>query len=133
MSATGSARLIPRRLVEHAPQFAARAHFDFRIPYHTFSRHQTLNSLAWTPLSRVKSVTCQSRRVSHEQTAKDLNQQGVDEALSDFDAALAEDTEKQHRAPWHRQGVEEPPVRRQRSAGAMTKGRAGGGLYHSPR
>jgi hypothetical protein len=35
---------------------------------------------------------------------------------------VAEDQEKQQRAPWHRQGVDVAPVRRQRSAGAMTKG-----------
>ena len=60
---------------------------------------------------------------SHEQTAKDLNQQGVDDALSDYDTAIGEEKEKQTRAPWHRQGADTPPVRRQRSAGAMTKGK----------
>lgn len=61
-------------------------------------------------------------KVSYEQKAKDLNQQGVDEALSDFDEAIAEQKDKQSRAPWHRQGADVPPVGRQRSAGAMTKG-----------
>lgn len=69
------------------------------------------------------SVTFGVRFISHEQTARDLNQQGVDEALSDFDTAIEEEKEKQTRAPWHRQGADTPPVRRQRSAGAMTKGR----------
>jgi hypothetical protein len=53
-----------------------------------------------------------------------LNQQGIDEALADFDTAIAEEgKDKQQRAPWHRQGAQEPPVKRQRSAGAMTKGK----------
>jgi len=68
-------------------------------------------------------VTFGVRFGSHEQTAKDLNQRGVDQALSDFDATLGEEKEKQTRAPWHRQGADIPPVRRQRSAGAMTKGK----------
>ena len=67
-------------------------------------------------------ISIQVREVSYEQKAKDLNQQGVDEALSEFDTAVAEDKEKQQRAPWHREGVDEAPVRKQRSAGAMTKG-----------
>lgn len=68
-------------------------------------------------------VTFGARFVSHEQTAKDLNQRGVDEALSDFDTAIGQEKEKQIRTPWHRQGADTPPVRRQRSAGAMTKGK----------
>jgi hypothetical protein len=71
----------------------------------------------------VGSHTFGVRFISHEQTARDLNQQGVDEALSDFDNAVEEEKDKQTRAPWHRQGADTPPVRRQRSAGAMTKGR----------
>ena len=60
------------------------------------------------------------RSVSHQQTVRELNQRGVDDALSDFDADDAK--EKQVRTPWHREGVDTPPVRRQRSAGAMTMG-----------
>ncbi|KAL2441870.1 hypothetical protein ABEF95_016763 [Exophiala dermatitidis] len=63
------------------------------------------------------------RSISGQQKARDLNQQGIDEALSEFDNAVAQEHEKQERTPWHRQGAEEPPVRRQRSAGAMTKGK----------
>ncbi|EXJ94650.1 hypothetical protein A1O1_03046 [Capronia coronata CBS 617.96] len=63
------------------------------------------------------------RNISGEQKARDLNQQGIDDALSDFDTAVAQEHEKQDRTPWHRQGAEEPPVRKQRSAGAMTKGK----------
>ena len=37
--------------------------------------------------------------------------------------------EKQTRAPWHREGSNVPPVRRPRSAGAMTKGRHSSLIY----
>lgn len=62
------------------------------------------------------------RWTSTADTVKQLNQQGVDEALSDFDEELAGHQEKQAQAPWHREGVDQPPVRRQRSASAMVKG-----------
>ena len=41
---------------------------------------------------------------------------------SQFDEALAVSREKQARTPWHFDGSAEPPIHRQRSAGAMTKG-----------
>ena len=40
-----------------------------------------------------------------------------------FDDAVAQEKEKQQRAPWHREGSNVPPVARQRSAGAMVKGK----------
>ncbi|KAI9806118.1 MAG: hypothetical protein M1833_004525 [Piccolia ochrophora] len=39
------------------------------------------------------------------------------------DEAIGEEKEKQARTPWHREGTDVSPVRRQRSAGAMTKGK----------
>ena len=37
--------------------------------------------------------------------------------------AVSQHKDKQAKAPWHREGSDMPPVARQRSAGAMTKGR----------
>lgn len=45
-----------------------------------------------------------------------------DAQKSNMDDTIAQETEKQQRAPWHREGSNLPPVARQRSAGAMTKG-----------
>jgi len=59
----------------------------------------------------------------YAQAAKDLNQKGLDEQESQLDDAIAQEKEKQTRTPWHREGSQIPPVRRQRSAGAMTKGK----------
>lgn len=47
----------------------------------------------------------------------------MDNELSKFDDALEAENEKQARTPWHREGVDDAPVSRNRSAGAMTKGR----------
>jgi hypothetical protein len=41
---------------------------------------------------------------------------------SQIDNAVGEAKELQTRTPWHREGTDKPPVKRQRSAGAMTKG-----------
>ncbi len=64
----------------------------------------------------------QTRLSSSDQKAKALNQQGIDNELSEFDDALEAEKEKQARTPWHREGADQPPVSRPRSAGAMIKG-----------
>ncbi len=108
------------RPCSHAVSITSRVQPSFHSQYHVVSRsHKPGPKIRGS----VTLISLQSRSVSYEQKAKDLNQQGVDEALSEFDTAVAEDQEKQQRAPWHREGVDVAPVRRQRSAGAMTKGK----------
>lgn len=53
----------------------------------------------------------------------------MDEALSDFDEDLIDLQEKQDRTPWHREGVDRPPVHTQRSASAMVKGKSSTTIY----
>ncbi|KAF2400699.1 hypothetical protein EJ06DRAFT_581781 [Trichodelitschia bisporula] len=60
---------------------------------------------------------------SYSQPAENLNHDVSKEEISHFEKAVAEDKEKQIRTPWHREGSDKPPVARQRSAGAMTKGK----------
>lgn len=59
---------------------------------------------------------------SNSQPASELNNNVTQEEQQDFDQKVAQDKEKQIRTPWHREGSDLPPVSRQRSAGAMTKG-----------
>ncbi|KAI4255318.1 MAG: hypothetical protein L6R42_006796, partial [Xanthoria sp. 1 TBL-2021] len=54
--------------------------------------------------------------------SKEPPQEGDDAAKTDIHEAIAQEKEKQTRAPWHREGSNKPPIARQRSAGAMTKG-----------
>lgn len=54
--------------------------------------------------------------------AAELNNNITQEEKDHFAKKLAEDKGKQIRTPWHREGSDVPPVARQRSAGAMTKG-----------
>jgi hypothetical protein len=51
-----------------------------------------------------------------------LHQDVTKEEMSHFDKKVAEDTSKQIRTPWMREGSDRPPVATNRSAGAMTKG-----------
>jgi hypothetical protein len=59
---------------------------------------------------------------SNARPASSLNENITQEEKDHFAAKLREDKGKQIRTPWHREGSDTPPVARQRSAGAMTKG-----------
>ena len=59
---------------------------------------------------------------SNARPAAELNEKITQEEKDHFAKKLREDKGKQIRTPWHRQGSDTPPVARQRSAGAMTKG-----------
>src|SRR5690348_2579404 len=72
------------------------------------SLHRCTRSFQLKPVSAVTVPRPKSRAASSEQKAKDLNQQGIDEALSEFDEAVVNDQDKQLRAPWHREGVAVP-------------------------
>ncbi|KAF1836171.1 hypothetical protein BDW02DRAFT_567373 [Decorospora gaudefroyi] len=60
---------------------------------------------------------------SNARPAAELNENITQEEKDDFARRLREDKGKQIRSPWHREGSDKPPVARQRSAGAMTKGK----------
>ncbi|RAR09784.1 Calcium uniporter protein, mitochondrial [Stemphylium lycopersici] len=60
---------------------------------------------------------------SNARPAAELNEKITQEEKDHFAKKLREDKSKQIRTPWHRQGSDTPPVARQRSAGAMTKGK----------
>lgn len=85
----------------------------------------------------------QSNEDKYKAQAKELNRKGMElqeESRSDnggaegggkesrsssngyLDDEIGTAKEKQARTPWHREGPENPPVRKLRSAGAMTKG-----------
>ncbi|EUC31744.1 hypothetical protein COCVIDRAFT_41299 [Bipolaris victoriae FI3] len=60
---------------------------------------------------------------SNARPAAELNENITQEEKDHFAQKLKEDKGKQIRTPWHREGSDTPPVARQRSAGAMTKGK----------
>ncbi|KAI9752993.1 MAG: CAAX farnesyltransferase (FTase) subunit beta [Chaenotheca gracillima] len=67
------------------------------------------------PLRQNRSVTHSARQLSPEESSPYLQRQ--------LDDAIGDQKEKQARTPWHREGSDLPPVKRPRSAGAMTKGK----------
>jgi hypothetical protein len=91
------------------------------------SRPQTLSSttsIFYT--SRHFSAGLRAWKEDYADKAKKLNQKGLDKQEDGFhsqiDNAIGEAKELQARTPWHREGADQPPVKRARSAGAMTKG-----------
>ncbi|KAL8669960.1 MAG: hypothetical protein Q9168_005472 [Polycauliona sp. 1 TL-2023] len=64
--------------------------------------------------------------------AKEPPRKGDDAAQTDINEAIGQEKEKQMKAPWHREGSSIPPVARQRSAGAMTKGMGTSKLLTTP-
>ncbi|KAF2754934.1 hypothetical protein EJ05DRAFT_533124 [Pseudovirgaria hyperparasitica] len=60
---------------------------------------------------------------SYSQPAANLSQNVTDEEKNHYHEAVVASKEKQIRTPWHREGSDKAPVARQRSAGAMTKGK----------
>ena len=107
---------LPCRYLSTRPPLACATRF--KLPASGFR-----NDLTKCSPAALRAVWWTTRSISSQQKAKDLNQQGIDEQMSEFDDAIAEEREKQIRAPWQREGADTPPVKRQRSAGAMTKGR----------
>lgn len=79
--------------------------------------------LAHTPQHRalhVSSFQRSERDVS--KSIKASEQQNLDKEEAEVEDSIAQEKDKQKRAPWHREGSNIPPVARPRSAGAMTKG-----------
>jgi calcium uniporter protein, mitochondrial len=76
--------------------------------------------------NRTFSTTRIWRKDEYTDQAKALNQKGQDKHEAGFDnqidGAIGQAKELQTRTPWHREGSDKPPVKRMRSAGAMTKG-----------
>ncbi|KAL8777254.1 MAG: hypothetical protein Q9213_007947 [Squamulea squamosa] len=93
---------------------------------HTLTRTSLVRAANRDPRSsRVSLFSCSARNeVEGRLTggSKEPSQKGDDAQETDINEAIAQEKEKQTRAPWHREGSNTPPVARQRSAGAMTKG-----------
>ena len=75
---------------------------------------------------RIFSISRAKWKEDYASQAKALNQKSLDEHEEGFnnqiDNAIGEAEELQARTPWHREGSDRPPVKRMRSASAMTKG-----------
>jgi hypothetical protein len=81
------------------------------------------------PLLSVRPFSSSRAWSNENSTAKAKAPNGRDQETHEqqafntqIDNAVGEAKELQTRTPWHREGTDKPPVKRQRSAGAMTKG-----------
>ncbi|KAL9583205.1 MAG: hypothetical protein Q9203_005178 [Teloschistes exilis] len=93
-----------------------------RVSYHLDQLPTSYHSVpSGKSLFSHASRVCVEGRVTG--AAKELHQKSNDAHESDLNTAIAQEKEKQTKAPWHREGSNVPPVARQRSAGAMTKGK----------
>lgn len=82
-----------------------------------------LRSFSRTSNLRIEGPKFNDYSNSNARPASELNENITQEEKDHFARKLREDTSKQIRTPWHREGSDQPPVARQRSAGAMTKGK----------
>ncbi|KAL6170881.1 hypothetical protein ACJQWK_03834 [Exserohilum turcicum] len=98
------------------------------------ARSRPIASIRHGTSSQLRSLTTRPRRSdiakekydysnSNARPAAELNENITEEEKEHFAKKLREDKGKQIRTPWHREGSDTPPVARQRSAGAMTKGK----------
>lgn len=75
-----------------------------------------------------RSTILQDDKDEHAAKAKELNEKAQKDKEKtvrhdgQLDDKIGQAKELQARTPWHREGADKPPVRRLRSAGAMTKG-----------
>ncbi|KAL9115074.1 MAG: hypothetical protein Q9227_000868 [Pyrenula ochraceoflavens] len=76
-----------------------------------------------SPKAALASTKIQARFIASDAGASNIDHQSFDGKEEGFENVLAEEREKQVRTPWHREGTAEAPVKRPRSAGAMTKGK----------
>jgi hypothetical protein len=109
----------PHRL--YAPPLARRI---YGVTQHSAAIARPLQFRSFTIAARLKAEAPKFEKYdnSNARPASELNDNITQEEKDHFAKRLAEDKGKQIRTPWHREGSDVPPVARERSAGAMTKG-----------
>ncbi|KAH6673157.1 hypothetical protein B0J14DRAFT_592637 [Halenospora varia] len=114
-------RLVPKRITPTS---------HFQNPIFTFansSQAQPNHKPAHSSIKPFSTTAKRRKDDSATKQAKALNEKGVQDQEESFnsqiDNAIGEAKELQARTPWHREGSDRPPVKRMRSAGAMTKGK----------
>ncbi|KAF2178375.1 hypothetical protein K469DRAFT_599714 [Zopfia rhizophila CBS 207.26] len=95
----------------------------FRLRQRAKLNPSSLRSLTTTPCLRIGEPKPSEYDNSNARPAEKLDHNVTQEEKDEYERKLVEDKEKQIRTPWHREGSDQPPVARQRSVGAMTKGK----------
>jgi hypothetical protein len=105
----------------HTPQNQCRI-YGFGQHNAAIARPLQVRSFAIASKLRAEAPKFRQYNNSNARPASELNNNITQEEKDHFAKKLQEDKGKQIRTPWHREGSDVPPVGRQRSAGAMTKG-----------
>jgi hypothetical protein len=105
----------------HTPQHQCRR-YGFGQHNAALARPFQVRSFAIASKLRAEAPKFNEYNNSNARPASELNNNITQEEKDHFAKKLQEDKGKQIRTPWHREGSDVPPVARQRSAGAMTKG-----------
>jgi hypothetical protein len=120
-----------------SPRFQPKILTTFRSrppPISSFSPSSFTSPLR--SLNRAFSSTSLQRKKDYADQAKELHQKSADKHEDEFnsqiDDAIGQAKELQTRTPWHREGSDKPPVKRMRSAGAMTKGPSSSSPFPPP-
>jgi hypothetical protein len=123
----------PLRLLPKTLPVASQSQFPI-LNFHDRPRAAQLHAL-FAVLPRPRSCQFSTSRdlreqYEHTEKAEELSRKGLEDQNkqddgfnSQIDNAIGEQKELQARTPWHREGADTPPVRRNRIAGAMTKGK----------
>ncbi|KAH4014780.1 calcium uniporter protein [Parastagonospora nodorum] len=113
---------LPRACFHAQPQHQRRI---YRLSQYNVAATRPLQSPSFSVAAtlRAKAPKFASYQNSNARPAAELNENITQEEKDHFARRLEEDRGKQIRTPWHREGSDVPPVARQRSAGAMTKGK----------
>jgi hypothetical protein len=90
---------------------------QLQAPISTFCR-----PLLPLPTARFFSTSPHTGSKTKSPNQKEQEKEDDFDFNNQIDNAIGEAKELQARTPWHREGSDKPPVRRRRSAGAMTKG-----------
>jgi calcium uniporter protein, mitochondrial len=95
-------------------------------PKQTYSSPlSAISILSRSPIRGISSTSVLGKE-DYAARARELHQKSADEHEDEFnsqiDNAIGQAKELQARTPWHREGSDKPPVKRMRSARAMTKG-----------
>ena len=121
-------RLLPKTIAVTSQSTIPILHYRARpqASYHPQAQSKHSSQARFRCFSTSRSLQEQNE---HTEKAKELSKKGLedqnkknDDFDSQLDNAIGEQKEIQARTPWHREGADQPPVRRNRQAGAMTKG-----------
>ena len=94
-----------------------------RVPFIQSQAHEPNRSSCQWQLRAFHGTINREAKSGQSEPMRESTGKAPEKESSGFEDSIAQEKDKQQRAPWHREGSNIPPVARPRSAGAMTKGK----------